>query len=147
MNWKQSLCTGAATGAILATFVALIMLKIGIEPPSLAAALAIFNAMVLVSAFSVKKISQQIGFCDPSLKQLIPVAFLTFFLPLLGASFGAPNSDLDTLVLVILLGTAGGFFWSIPFTIWTSFRAKKLKAKKIQQIDDIVSGLEGLRKY
>ena len=72
----------------------------------------------LVSAFSVKYGSRKLNCCEPSLKQLIPVSFLTLFLPILGASFGAPNSDLDTLATIILLGAIGGAFWSLPYVLW-----------------------------
>ena len=92
---------GAGTGATLGTLVAVIMVGMGIEPPSFGAAIAIFLGMIFVSAFAVQKISQRIGCCNPSLKQLIPISFLTFIIPILGASFGAPNSDLDTLAFVI----------------------------------------------
>ena len=71
MKLKHIFAAGAGTGAILAALVALIMLKIGLEPPSFGAALAVFFGMIIVSAFSVKKISQRIGCCNPSLKQLI----------------------------------------------------------------------------
>ena len=119
---KHTFAAGAGTGAILASLVALIMLKIGLEPPSFGAALAVFFGMIIVSAFVVKKISQRIDCCDPSLKQLIPISFLTFILPILGSSFGAPNSDLDTLAILILLGTIGGVFWATPFALWNHFR-------------------------
>ena len=122
MNLKHTFATGAGTGAILASLVALIMLKIGLELPSFGAALAVFLGMIIFSAFAVKKISQRIGCCDPSLKQLIPISFLTFILPILGAAFGAPNSDLDTLAILILLGTIGGLFWATPFALWNHFR-------------------------
>ncbi len=72
----------------------------------------------LMSAFLVKYGSRKLNCCEPSLKQLIPVSFLTFFLPILGASFGAPNSDLDTLATIILLGAIGGAFWSLPYVLW-----------------------------
>jgi len=122
MDLKHTFAMGAGTGAILASLVALIMLKIGLEPPSFGAALGIFFGMILVSAFAVKNISQRIGCCDPSLKQLIPISFLTFILPILGAAFGAPNSDLDTLATLVLLGTIGGLFWATPFALWNHFR-------------------------
>lgn len=124
MNLKQTLSAGAGTGAILATLVALIMVKIGLEPPSLGGALAIFMGMVLFSAFTVKKISQAMDYCNPSLKQLFPISFLTFFLPILGITFGAPNSDLDTLLTIIAMGTVGGLFWSIPFALWNNYRVR-----------------------
>ena len=122
MKLKHIFAAGAGTGAILAALVALIMSKFGLEPPSFGAALAVFFGMIIVSAFSVKKISQRIGCCNPSLKQLIPISFLTFMLPILGAAFGAPNSDLDTLATLILLGTIGGLFWTTPFALWNHFR-------------------------
>lgn len=130
MNWKNTLVAGAGTGAMLATLVALIMLKIGIEPPSFGAAIAIFIGMIITSAYTVKKTSQSIGCCDPSLKQLIPISFLTFFIPILGAAFGAPNSDLDTLTILILLGTIGGVFWSIPFAIWNFLKNRNQSEDK-----------------
>jgi hypothetical protein len=118
MRKRDIICVGAGTGAMLATLVALIMIKIGLEPPTFGAALAIFIGMILISAFAVKKISQQIDYCDPSLKQLIPVSFLTFMMPILGASFGAPNGDLDTLATLIAMGVIGGAIWSLPYVLW-----------------------------
>tara|TARA_B110001454_G_C12668983_1_gene412859 strand:- start:806 stop:1285 length:480 start_codon:yes stop_codon:yes gene_type:complete len=122
MRKRDIICAGAGTGAMLATLVALIMLKIGLEPPSFGAALAVFIGMILISAFAVKRISQQIGCCEPSLKQLIPVSFLTFLLPILGPAFGAPNSDLDTLATLIVMGAIGGAFWSLPYVLWGLIR-------------------------
>ena len=125
MNWKNTLVVGAGTGATLGTLVAVIMVEIGLEPPSFGAAIVVFLGMISVSAFAVQKISQRIGCCNPSLKQLIPISFLTFVIPVLGASFGAPNSDLDTLASIILIGAIGGGFWSTPFAIWNYFRGPK----------------------
>ena len=121
MNWKHTLGAGAGTGATLAASMALIMVKIGLEPPSFAAALVIFVGMILISASAVKNISQAIGCCVPSLKHLIPISFLTFFLPIFGVTFGAPNSDLTTLGSIILMGTAGGLFWATPFALWSHY--------------------------
>jgi hypothetical protein len=124
MNWKHSLVTGTGTGVILSSLVALIMVKIGFVPPSLGGALAIFMGMILFSAFTVKKISQAMGYCNPSLMQLFPISFLTFFLPILGITFGAPNSDIDTLLMMIAIGTVGGLFWSTPFALWNYYRGR-----------------------
>ena len=78
----------------------------------------------LMSAFLVKYGSEKMNGCEPSLKQLIPVAYLTFLIPVLGASFGAPNSDLDTLATLILMGMIGGLFWSSPFAIWNFYKGR-----------------------
>jgi len=125
MDWKQTLAAGSGTGAVLATLVSLIMIKIGFEPPSLGAALAVFIGMILLAAFSVKKISQSRGWFDPSLKVLIPVSLMTFILPILGASFGAPNSDLSTLASLVLLGLLGGAFWSLPIAGWVYYSSTR----------------------
>ena len=121
MDWKQTLAAGSGTGAALGTLVALIMVKIGLEPPSFGAAMAVFILMILFSAYSVKKTSQSMGWFDPSLKALILVSFMTFIMPLLGASFGAPNSELTTLATLVLLGFLGGLFWSLPFVGWNYY--------------------------
>jgi len=125
MDWKQTLAAGSGTGAVLATLVALIMVKIGLEPPSFGAAMAVFILMILFSAYSVKKTSQFMGWFDPSPKALILVSFMTFIMPLLGASFGAPNSELTTLATLVLLGFLGGLFWSLPFVGWAYYNSRR----------------------
>lgn len=124
-DWKQILAAGSGTGALLATLVSLILIKIGLEPPSAQAAIIVFIGMILLSAYSVKKISQSMGWFDPSLKALIMVSILTFIIPLLGASFGAPNSNLTTLATVVLLGLLGGAFWSIPIAGWAYYNSTR----------------------
>lgn len=47
---------------------------------------------------------------------LLPVAYLTLVLPVLGAAFGASGSE--PLWQYGLLGLAGGLFWSTPFALW-----------------------------
>ncbi len=116
---------GAVTGATLGTVAAVLLLKIGLEPPSFGAAIVFFLGMIFVSAFAAQKISQKIGCFNPRLTQLIPISFLTFLLPVLGVSFGAPNSDLDTLATIIFIGAIGGGLWSTPFAIWNYFRSPK----------------------
>ena len=125
MDWKQTLAAGSGTGAVLATLVSLIMIKIGLEPPSPGVAIAVILGMIFLSAYSVKKISQSMGWFDPSLKALIMVSILTFIIPLLGASFGAPNSNLTTLATVVLLGLLGGAFWSIPIAGWAYYNSTR----------------------
>jgi hypothetical protein len=132
MNWKTIFLTGAAIG----TFVALLMTVISHIPLGndsdgyqitimyhWTGALLVVIAIPLVSAFAVKKIAKMRECCEPSLKFLIPVAYLTF-LPVLGASFGAPNSNLDTLATIVLIGAIGGTFWSAPFAAWSYFKSR-----------------------
>ena len=125
MDWKQTLAGGSATGVVLAVLVSLIMIVGGLEPPSFGAAIAVFIGMIFISAFSVKKTSQFMGWFDPSLKALIPVSTMTFILPLLGATFGAPNSDFTTLAFLVLLGLLGGIFWSLPLAGWAYYSSKR----------------------
>ena len=125
MDWKQTLAGGSATGVVLAILVSLIMIMGGLEPPSFGAAIAVFIGMIFLSAYSVKKISQSMGWFDPSLKVLIPVSTMTFILPLLGATFGAPNSDFTTLAFLVLLGLLGGIFWSLPIAGWAYYSSTR----------------------
>ena len=132
MNWKNIFLTGAALGA----FVALLMTVISHIPLGndsdgdkitvmyhWQSALLVVIAIPLVSAFAVKKVARMKEGCEPSLKFLIPVAYLTF-LPVFGASFGAPNSDLDTLANIVLIGAIGGTFCSAPFAAWSYFKSR-----------------------
>ncbi len=133
MNWKNIFLAGAFTG----TFVGLLMTVISHIPLGSTSdgnkitvmyhwsgALLTMIGIPLVSALSVKYGSRKLNCCEPSLKHLIPVAYLTFLIPVLGVSFGAPNSDLDTLALIVLLGAIGGTFWSTPFAIWSYFKSR-----------------------
>ena len=128
---KELFLTGMATGA----FVGLLMVVITHIPLGSTSdgnkitvmyhwsgALMTLIGIPLVSAFSVKYGSKKLNCCEPSLKLLIPVSFLTFFIPVLGISFGAPNSDITTLATVVLLGGIGGAFWRTPFVLWDHFR-------------------------
>ena len=133
MNWKTIFLTGAAIG----TFVGLLMTVISHIPLGhdsdgnlitvmyhWESALLVVIGIPLVSAFGVKKIAKMRGCCEPSLKHLITVAYLTFLMPVLGASFGAPNSNLETLATIVMLGAIGGAFWSTPFAIWSYFKSR-----------------------
>jgi len=133
MNWKTILLTGAAIG----TFVGLLMTVITQIPLGndsdgykitvmyhWSSALLVVIGIPLVSAFGVNIISKMSRCCEPSLKQLIPVAYLTFLIPVLGVSFGAPNSNLVTLATIVMLGSIGGIFWSTPFAAWSYFKSR-----------------------
>ena len=133
MNWKIIFLAGALTG----TFVGLLMTVITNIPLGndsdgyqitvmyyWSSALLVVIGIPLVSAFGVNIISKMSGCCEPSLKHLIPVAYLTFLIPVLGVSFGAPNSNLVTLATIVMLGTIGGTFWSTPFAIWSYFKSR-----------------------
>ena len=133
MNWKTIFLTGAAIG----TFVGLLMTVISHIPLGndsdgyqitvmyhWQSALLVVIGIPLMSAFGVNKISKMSGCCEPSLKHLIPVAYLTLLIPVLFSSMGAPNSNLVTLATIVMLGTIGGIFWSTPFAIWSYYKSR-----------------------
>ncbi len=133
MNWKTIFLTGLLTG----TFVGLLMVVITNIPLGntsdgykitimyhWSGALLTMIGIPLVSALSVKYGSRKFNCCEPSLKHLIPVAYLTFLIPVWSVSFGAPNSNLETLATIVMLGTIGGTFWSTPFAIWSYFKSR-----------------------
>ena len=133
MNWKTIFLTGAAIG----TFVGLLMTVITQIPLGndsdgykitvmyhWSSALLVVIGIPLVSAFGVNKISKMSGCCEPSLKHLIPVAYLTLLIPVLFSSMGAPNSNLETLATIVMLGAIGGIFWSTPFALWSYYKSR-----------------------
>ncbi len=133
MNWKAIFLAGVLTG----TFVGLLMTVISHIPLGhdsdgyqitvmyhWQSALLVVIGIPLVSAFGVNIISKMSGCCKPSLKHLIPVAYLTVLIPVLGVSFGAPNSNLETLATIVMLGTIGGIFCSTPFAAWSYFKSR-----------------------
>ena len=133
MNWKTIFLAGALTG----TFVGLLMVVITHIPLGSdsdgykitvmyhwSSALLVVIGIPLVSAFGVNKISKMSGCCEPSLKHLIPVAYLTLLIPVLFSSMGAPNSNLETLATIVMLGAIGGIFWSTPFALWSYYKSR-----------------------
>ena len=131
MRKRDIIFAGMATGA----FVGLLMMVITHIPLGSTSdgskitimyhwsgALLTLIGIPLMSAFSVKYGSKKLNCCEPSMKQLIPVAYLTFLLPVLGTSFGAPNSDLDTLATIVLVAAIGGAFWSLPYVLGALIR-------------------------
>ena len=48
---------------------------------------------------------------------LLIIAYLTTLIPVLGAAFGAPDLDVGTVVILSILGLAGGGIWSTPFVL------------------------------
>ena len=53
---------------------------------------------------------------------LLPVTYLTFFIPTLGAVFGSSGSE--PFWQFPMLGLLGGLVWSIPFALWVGRRAR-----------------------
>ncbi len=122
MNWKNISVTGAATGASVGFLISLNhFFEIGFG--SFAGFVGYMLGSILLSAFGVKIISQKIGCCEPSLKHLIPVAFLTFLLPVLGPAFGG-HGHYDYVAIVTVLGAIGGIFWSTPFAAWSYYKSR-----------------------
>ena len=53
---------------------------------------------------------------------LLPITYLTFFIPTLGAIFGSSGSE--PFWQFAMLGLLGGLIWSIPFALWTGKAAR-----------------------
>ena len=124
MSWKNTLALGAITGMIVAIFIIAVFVLAGIDPGSFAGLCGGFFVMAALSAITVDQISKRTNLPDANLKTLIPVGFLTSIIPLVGATFGLPNSGLESLVTLVALGAAGGIFWSLPVVCWDYFKSR-----------------------
>lgn len=125
VNWKHILFSGAATGAILAILILVVFILPEVDPESFAILCGGWFLLAVLSAFIVNQLSKSANWPEVSLKILIPVGCVTSILPLLGPIFGMPNFEPITLATVVAMGAAGGFFWSIPFAMWSFFRNGK----------------------
>ena len=125
VNWKNILFSGAATGAILAILILVVFILPEVDPESFAVLCGGWFLLAVLSAFIVNQLSKSANWPEVSLKILIPVGCVTSILPLLGPIFGMPNFEPITLATVVAMGAAGGFFWSIPFAMWSFFRNGK----------------------
>ena len=124
MTWRTTLLFGAITGMLVAIFILGIFVLAEIDPGSFAGLCGGFFVLSALSATIVVQISKQTSLPDANLKTLIPVGFLTSIIPLVGATFGLPNSNLASLVTLLALGAAGGIFWSLPIVGWDYFKSR-----------------------
>ena len=124
MSWKNTFLFGAITGMLVAIFILGIFVLAEIDPGSFAGLCGGFFVLSALSATIVVQISKRTSLPDANLKTLIPVGFLTSIIPLVGATFGLPNSNLASLVTLLALGADGGIFWSLPIVGWDYFKSR-----------------------
>ena len=124
MSWKNTFLFGAITGMLVAIFILGIFVLAEIDPGSFAGLCGGYFVLAALSATIVVQISKRTSLPDANLKTLIPVGFLTSIIPLFGATFGLPNSNLASLVTLLALGAAGGIFWSLPIVGWDYFKSR-----------------------
>ena len=118
MNWKNILLFGSINGAMMAILMILNVISSVTEVGFVVAMLS-FLAVILIPPFVLKQVKPT----ETSLIHLIPVAFLTFIIPVIGAAFGGPDMGPEWLVL-IPLAAVGGAFWSLPFAGWNYFKGR-----------------------
>ena len=121
MNWKNILFSGTATGAILAILILIVFILPEFDPESMAVLFVGWFSLAVFSAYIVAGISEYAQWPEVSLKILIPVGCFTSVIPLFGPVFGMPNFEPMTLATVVAIGALGGFFWAIPFALWSFF--------------------------
>ena len=123
MGTKHILVSGSTNGAIMALLmIVLLFMPDDIFFGSFPAAMISFLAIILVPPFLVRKSSSDMFDVNLSLKHLIPVSFLTFIMPLFGATFGLPNKELTSLAELVAISVVGGAVWSLPFAAWNHFK-------------------------
>ena len=129
-TWKSTIFSGAATGAILAILILVVFILTELDPGSFEVLCGGWLSLAVLSAFIVNQISKRAKWPEVSLKILIPVACITSVMPLFGTLFGMPNSEPNILAIVVAMGAIGGFFWSIPFAIWSFYSSGKTNEKE-----------------
>ena len=94
--------SGMATGALVGLLLSVVVqIPLGDNPKTalvmshMSSALLALVGIPLASAFSIRFGAKKLKLCEPRLLQLIPVAFLTLFIPVFGVLMGSPNSDID----------------------------------------------------
>lgn len=60
---------------------------------------------------------------------LLPVAYMTLVIPVLGPTFGAPDLGLTIGLTITLLGLVGGLVWSTPIALWEFTRQQRKRPK------------------
>ena len=125
MNWKNIIISGGATGAVLAILILIVFILPEFDPGSFAVLCGGWFSLALLSALIVNQISKRAEWPEVNLKILISVGCITSIIPLFGPLFGMPNTEPITLATVVAMGAIGGFFWSIPFAMWSFFRSRK----------------------
>ena len=126
MDWKQILAAGGMSGAIIAILMLLLLATGDVFFELFETAVLSFLSIILIPPFLTRKIWQEKLNARPSLLHLIPVSFLTFFMPVLGASFGGPSLGVLSYWLMLPVFAAfGGVFWSLPFAGWNHYNSTR----------------------
>jgi len=119
MKIKDTFVTGLATGALVGLFMALVT-QISYGSYHVMywwwSALLTAIGVPLTSTITVLCLSLAWGCCETHLKHLIPVACLTFFVPVLGPVFGGPGG-IQTIPIITILGAVGGLVWSSLYVL------------------------------
>ena len=119
MSWKNILLSGSVNGGLMAILMILNVISGVTDDVDFALAMLSFLAVILTPPLILKRAKPN----EVSLIHLIPVAFLTFVIPVIGAAAGGPDMGPEWLVL-IPIAAVGGAFWSIPFAGWSYYKSK-----------------------
>ena len=129
MRARGLVIAGMATGALVGLLLSVLTrIPLGVDPEGHAchcmswwwAALLTAVFIPLVAAFSSRLMAMKWTCYKPPMLQLVPVAFLTFVMPVLGPVFGG-HGGFTEIPIVTLMGAVGGLFWSMPYILWVGF--------------------------
>ena len=119
MSWKKILLSGSVNGGLMAILMILNVISGATDDVDFALAMLSFLAVILIPPLILKRAKPN----EVNLFHLIPVAFLTFVIPVFGAAFGGPDMGPEWLVLVPI-AAVGGAFWSLPFAAWDYWKSR-----------------------
>jgi len=124
MRIRDLFLAGLATGALVGLLTAMVtqISWSGYNPMVWWwSTLLVLIGIPLASAFTVRCLSFKWRCCEPSLKHLIPVAFLTIVIPVLGPVFGGTGA-VKEIPIITVMGAVGGLCWSSPFALRAFFK-------------------------
>ena len=131
MESRDLLLTGIATGTLVG-----LLLVIGTRREiagfhlmvTLWTAIATVFLLPLVSVLLVRVIALSRGI-STNTAHLVFVAYFTFFLPVLGMSFGG-NGHLIEIPIITFAGAVGGFIWSMPWVSAAIFKTSSVASEE-----------------
>ncbi len=126
----HTLLAGMATGGTVGLTLVLVT-RIGNPMYHWTGALATLVLIPLAASLAMRFLFGLVLENKPRKRVLLPVAYATELIPVLGTVFGAAGNWSD-VPIIMALGMVGGVFWSLPFALRVYFARKPPYTSRIE---------------